>query len=280
MPMRKEKTYPPPLKRWSQNFLRDANIARKVADALQIPEPRAVVEVGPGQGMLTRFLIEKAEKVIAVEIDPLLVRELPDRLGNPINLEVLEQDFLQTDLSRLLDEIAGHHIAVIGNLPYHITSPIIFKILDSEAIFEEAVFMIQQEVGARISAPPGSKEYGILSVFCQFYSQVDYLFTVPARLFFPRPQVDSAVIRMTFDHHALNRLADPELFRKIVRQTFNQRRKMLRNTLSNLFSQTILEHLSIDLSRRPETLSVNEFVGLSNQIHQMLASNDYGRDNQ
>ena len=136
--------------------------------------------------------------------------------------------------------------------------------------------MVQKEVGRRIAAESGSKRYGILSVFCQFYADVAFLFTVPAHLFYPRPKVDSGVIRLQFKPDAEKSLSNPTLFKEIVRHTFGQRRKMLRNTLSNLFPQPILNQINLDLSRRPESLAVGEFVDLSNQIHRSLTKEGNG----
>ena len=258
------------VKKLSQNFLQDTNIARKIVDSLEISDPSLVIEIGAGSGILTQFLVNKAQQVISIEIDTHLAENLAKQLGNPANLEIISCDFLKLDLKKIFLRFPDYHKIVIGNLPYHITSPIIFKVLDYAPSIEQAVFMVQKEVGQRLASRPGSKEYGILSVFCQLYSKVDYLFTVPAHLFFPAPKVESGVIRQIFKREAESCVENIELFRKIVRHTFNQRRKMLRNTLSILFSQIILSNVNIDLTRRPETLSVEEFTKLANQIHQAL----------
>ncbi|MEJ2634493.1 MAG: 16S rRNA (adenine(1518)-N(6)/adenine(1519)-N(6))-dimethyltransferase RsmA [Calditrichia bacterium] len=258
-----------PRRHLSQNFLQDANIARKIAGALQIPEPGIILEIGPGPGMLTQFLIPLARKVIAVEVDRQLAGDLSPKLGNPANLQIVEQDFLKLDLASLLSQYPDSGKWIIGNIPYHITSPIVFKILDYADELEQTVMMVQKEVGQRIAASPGGKEYGILSVFCQFYAKTEYLFTVPSRLFFPQPKVDSGVIRLTFKESPQSRVKDPTLFKKIVKTTFGKRRKMLRNTLSIVVSQAILANVDMDLSRRPETLSVEEFIYLSNRINDL-----------
>jgi len=247
--------------------LQDTNLAQKIVDSLQLPEPGAVIEIGPGKGVLTRFLVPKVKWVWAVEVDASLAQALPKALGSPTNLQVVQSDFLKLDLQKLVEPFTDHSLGIIGNLPYHITSPIIFKILDNFSLFRQAVVMVQKEVGERIASAPGSKVYGILSVLCQFYARVEYLFTVPAHLFYPKPKVDSGVLRFTFLPEAEMQVADPQLFRTIVRHSFGQRRKMLRNTLSNLFSSDILAKLDFDFSRRPETFSVEEFVNLTNQIH-------------
>ncbi len=256
-------------RRWSQNFLTDKNIARKIVDSLNIQHSQVVLEIGPGQGILTQFLIQKADQVVAVEVDPQLSQTLPERLSYPQNLKVVHEDFLKMDIQTKLSEFSEYHKSIIGNLPYHITTPILFKILDYSYIFQEAVFMVQREVGERITASPGSKIYGIPSVLTQFYAHTDFLFTVPSHLFRPRPEVESGVIHLDFKPAAEQRLSDPQLFRKILKTTFGKRRKMLRNTLSELYSQTILDSIDFDLTRRPETCSVEEFVQLTNQLEKL-----------
>ncbi|GAB4377487.1 MAG: 16S rRNA (adenine(1518)-N(6)/adenine(1519)-N(6)) -dimethyltransferase RsmA [Calditrichia bacterium] len=255
-------------KRLSQNFLKDFNIARKIVSAISIPNPVVAVEIGAGQGILTRFLTKRVPRVIAIEIDSRLAESLAESLNNPANLKVISQDVLKLDFEEILPPEASRGAVIIGNLPYHITSPILFKLFDSASIIQQAVLMVQKEVGDRLVAAPGSKIYGILSVVSQFYAEVEYLFTVPAHLFHPAPRVDSAVMRLTFGKKEVHRGLDPELFRTIVRLTFNQRRKMLRNTLSRIYPQPILSQLKFDLSRRPESLSVDEFIELTNQISQ------------
>lgn len=269
-----------PRRRWSQNFLRDENIARKIVGAVQLPPPQTIVEIGPGRGALTRHLVELYPQVLAVEVDPDLVGALPETLGHPGNLKIIQQDFLTIDLQHLSEQARHRPLIVIGNLPYHITSPILFRILDNAVLFRRAVFMIQKEVALRITASPNSKQYGILSVLTQYYAQTEYLFTVPASVFHPRPSVDSAVIRLDFPRPEGNKAADETLFRSIVRSTFNQRRKMMRNTLSKLISDTILERINFDFKKRPENLSVDEFVFLANQIHQLLTEKDDQSRNQ
>lgn len=255
----------------------DANIARKIARSLDIPSPSLIIEIGPGRGMLTKHLLSKASKLYAVEIDPKLASELPSQMNHPENLQVIEKDFLDLEISELFRNNKQMNLGVIGNLPYHITSPILFKVIENYQQITQAVFMVQKEVGQRIAADPGNKQYGILSVFCQFYADVKYLFTVPAHLFYPRPKVDSGVIWLHFNPDAEKRLANPALFKEIVRQTFGQRRKMLRNTLSKLFPQAILNQINVDLSRRPESLAVGEFVDLTNQLNRFLTLEGNGQ---
>lgn len=268
--MKKIATHPFPRKRWSQNFLQDPNIARKIADTIELASPSLYIEIGPGTGTLTRFLLEKCDHLLAIEIDPQLATELPHRLRHPPNLTIIQQDFLRWDLSHALKKYMNYQIGIIGNLPYHITSPILFHVLDHSSLFTQGVFMMQKEVAQRLAAPPGNKDYGILSVFCQFYAEVKYLFSVPAHLFFPKPEVDSAVIRFSFRTAPEKQLINPTLFQELVRRTFGQRRKMLRNSLLTFCQSETIQKLEIDLSRRPESLSVQEFVQLANQLQQAL----------
>ena len=268
-----------PKKHWSQNFLKDDNIARKISNCLQFTKNAIIVEIGPGTGILTQNLLPLAEKVLAIEIDSQLANSIPEKLNHPGNLQVVNTNFLKINLSDLLQDYNRKPVAIVGNLPYHITSPIIFKILESYQLFTHAVFMMQKEVCLRIVAPHGNKDYGIPSIFCQLYADIEYLFTVPSHLFSPPPKVDSGIVRFTFKNRAEESLIYPPLFKAVVRETFGHRRKMLRNTLSKLISKSILNELKFDLSRRPETLSVAEFIDLSNQIHQMQTGETNGKNN-
>jgi len=255
-----------PKKRWGQNFLRDANIGRKIASALQTPPPRLVLEIGPGQGMLTRFLLETTQRYIGVEIDPGLARALQSQFGGRPEVQIIQQDILTLPLRHILGLEPGLHRAVIGNIPFNITSPIIFKLLDLADILNEAVLMVQNEVAERIVSAPSTKDYGLLAIHCQLCARVEKLFRVPARLFHPVPGVDSAVIRFTFLENGRNRVRDFPLFQQMLRSSFQQRRKMLRNSLTGLLSRAHLTKLTVDLSRRPEELSLSEWIALANHL--------------
>ncbi|MFZ0389809.1 MAG: 16S rRNA (adenine(1518)-N(6)/adenine(1519)-N(6))-dimethyltransferase RsmA [Calditrichia bacterium] len=257
--------FAPPRKSLSQNFLIDVNISEKIAASLDSPDSAWVLEIGPGRGALTGFLIRRFAQVIAVELDDALAEDLPHLLQEPENLQVVHNDFLTMNLDQGLP-CARSAGAVAGSLPYHITSPILFKIIDHRSCFREAVLMVQKEVGERLTANPGSRSYGIPSVILQLHADVEYLFTVPAHLFYPRPKVDSAVVHIRFTEERERQAADLQLFGSIVKGVFNQRRKMLRNTLSAFADPAILERLTLDLTRRPETLSVSEFIKLVNEI--------------
>lgn len=248
-----------PKKHLGQHFLTDPGIAERIVSSMNPGSERVVIEIGPGKGVLTQFLLqEDLKRFIPVEIDKesydYLLREWPG-----LKEEILLQDFLKTDLA----SIGEKRLQIIGNFPYNISSQIFFKILDSRNIVNEVVCMIQKEVADRLVSPPGSKQYGILSVLLQAYYDLDYLFTVKPGSFFPPPKVNSGVIKLT--RNKTSQLeCDERLFSQLVKTSFNQRRKTIRNSL-----KTILLNLHVEselLSKRPEQLSVTEFIELANVI--------------
>jgi len=252
-----------PLKNLGQNFLTNPYYAEKIASFIQPGPADVLLEIGPGRGALTRFLAEKpAGRRVAVELDRRWAAELRQQYEGRV--EIIEADFLETDLSAF-----GRNLFLIGNIPYNITSPIIFKALELWPGISQAVFMTQKEVAERICAAPGNKVYGILSVLIQTYARAEKLIEISAGNFFPRPKVDSAVFRLDFYREVTN-LADHRLFRQIVRTAFNYRRKTLRNSLRTLVDNAILDLVdSTDLSRRPETLSIDEFKRLTNNLSEL-----------
>lgn len=255
---------PPPRKKWGQNFLRDGNIARKIVAAAFETEGDlpAIIEIGPGQGALTEILLQHETAYTGIEIDPELSRELQRRFGQMDNFDLIEQDFLDVDLPRLIDSLKPAPVSVIGNIPYNITSPILFKLFDNADNIQQAVIMMQKEVGERLIAGRGSKAYGLLSINAQLFADVKRIARVPAHLFFPRPRVDSVVIRLRFRRGARDSFSNFSLFRKISRHCFQHRRKMLRKSLSMLFSVDLLTKLDADLTRRPEQLSIESWQKL------------------
>lgn len=238
--------------------------------AIDAPHPRLVIEIGPGSGILTEFVLPDAEHYLGVEIDPSLTEVLQNRFSEFSNFSLIRQDFLQFDLTKTLEEFRDHSRTVLGNIPYNITSPILFKLFDHADLLDQAVLMVQKEVGNRIRAKEGGKDYGLLSIFSQLFAEVNYLFSVPSKLFFPKPKVDSAIIKFRFHKKVKDGFADFESFRKIVRTCFQHRRKMLRNSLSQLFSDDVLSKLSVSLSQRPEQLSINQWKDIFQQIHQII----------
>lgn len=252
-----------PKKQLGQHFLNDKRIAQRIVDSLNLSQERIVLEVGPGMGVLTGMLLEKYdERLFAAEVDSESVQYLQQQYPQLAN-RLLYTDFLTMDLNAL----GTGPMAIIGNFPYNISSQIFFKILDNRNSVTQIVGMVQREVAQRICEPPGSKTYGILSVFLQAYYHIEYLFTVSEGVFTPPPKVKSAVIRLT--RNSVEKLnCDEQLFRRVVKAGFNQRRKTLRNSIRSSFGNIQEEHPLFD--KRPEQLSVEEFVTLTNHIQKTL----------
>ena len=249
-----------PKKSLGQHFLRDPNTIRKIAAAVGAPEGAPVVEIGPGTGALTEELLRLYPDLTAVEVDERAVEHLRDALPG---LDVRHHDVLETDWAALADE-KGEKLWVVGNLPYYITSPILFSLLDARAYLHRAVVMMQKEVAERLVAVPRTKAYGILSVQTQLLCRPSLLFDVSRNVFHPKPDVTSAVVALDFD--APEPGVDVERLRRTVRTAFNQRRKTLRNSLKPITSETgrdVPEELA---GRRPEALAPEEFVGLTRAI--------------
>ncbi len=249
-----------PRKSLSQNYLQDKNIARKITGMLDAGNAGRVYEIGPGHGILTEFLAERfGEKLFPVEIDEDSVAWLRERFPE-MRERIIAGDFLKIELQSGKDE----KIAIIGNFPYHITSPIFFRILEHKDRVSEVVAMIQKEVADRLASLPGSKTYGLLSVLLQTFYQVDYLFTVPGQVFYPRPRVNSAVIRLVRnERNALP--CREETYFSLVKRAFNQRRKTLRNALKGFLPEEMAS-LNI-LDKRAEQLSVEAFVELCGRVN-------------
>lgn len=245
-----------------QHFLKDQNIARKIVDSLKATNVSKVIEIGPGMGVLTQYLLEKEFTTIPIEIDHESVTYL--HAAYPKLKETLIQgDFLNIDLS----SVSSEKLAVIGNFPYNISSQIFFRVIENRSQVEEVVCMIQKEVAQRIACKPGSKEYGILSVLLQAYYNIEYLFTVHENVFAPPPKVKSGVIRLV--RNRTEKLeCDEQLFFKVVKASFNQRRKVLSNSLKGLTPNLDKDHPL--LSKRPEQLSVDNFVELTNLVTSSL----------
>jgi len=254
-----------PLKKFGQNFLTNPHYQQKIVDALNIQNTDNILEIGPGKGALTELILDNVcHRFWAVEIDRRWSEELRQNYGNKI--QVIEEDFLNLDLNMFFKE-ADEKLKIIGNIPYNITSPILFKLIDNFRLVKTAVLMTQKEVAQRIAAMPGSKDYGILSVISQTYGQAEFLFNVKRGNFFPVPSVDSAVLRIHF-FDEIRGIENADLFRQLVRGVFNYRRKMLRNSLSRTFDKSVVNSLnSVFLEARPESLSVQDFKNLANEIN-------------
>jgi 16S rRNA (adenine1518-N6/adenine1519-N6)-dimethyltransferase len=257
-----------PKKRWGQHFLVDRNILNKVIRTAQVGKDDVILEIGPGLGEMTLALARQAKKVIAVEIDPKLTEILKEKLKCYPNVEVTQRDILKADFSQFLGK-EGQPIKVVANLPYQISTPILFRFIDSKRIFSTLTLMLQREVAERMVALPGRKEYGPLSIFVQSASSPSICFFIKPSAFFPPPKVESAVVHMVWKERPIVEPKDEDWFKRIVRACFGYRRKTLLNALkhSALPLPKELEKrmgkIGIDPRRRPETLRIQEFTRLS-----------------
>ena len=260
-----------PKKNLGQHFLTDLTIARRIADTVDACPDIPVLEVGPGMGVMTQYLVEKPRPFKVVEIDRESVAYLNEHFPQ-LRANILGEDFLRMDLQRVFD---GQQFVLTGNYPYDISSQIFFKMLENRDLIPCCTGMIQHEVALRMASKPGNKAYGILSVLIQAWYDVEYLFTVEPSVFNPPPKVQSAVIRMT--RNKVDHLdCDEQLFKRVVKTVFNQRRKMLRVSLRQIFDS---QHPASEgffqqdvMTRRPEQLSIPEFVELTNSIEKELCA--------
>lgn len=253
-----------PKKSLGQHFLKDLDIARQIADSVSAYKGMPVLEVGPGMGVLTQFLLEAGQDLTVVELDRESVEYLNEHFPQ-LQGRIIGEDFLKLDLATLFPG----QFCVIGNYPYNISSQIFFKVVDYKDRIPCCSGMIQKEVAERMAAAPGSKTYGILSVLLQAWYDIEYLLTVPEHVFNPPPKVKSAVIRMT--RNSTTHLGcDETLFKRVVKTGFNQRRKTLRNSLKPLLGKEneIFDDPIFD--KRPEQLSVQQFIELTNRIERYL----------
>ena len=253
-----------PKKFLGQHFLKDLNIARRIADTVKDYGEMPILEIGPGTGVLTQFLLSAGHDLTVVEIDRESVAYL--RAHFPaLDGRILEEDFLKLPLDRIFPD----RFCVIGNYPYNISSQIFFKVLDYKDRIPCCSGMIQKEVAERMASGPGNKDYGILSVLMQAWYDIEYLFTVSEQVFDPPPKVKSAVIRMT-RNHVTDLGCSERLFKQVVKTSFNQRRKTLRNSLKPLLGKDcpLLENELFD--KRPEQLSVEQFIALTRDIETIL----------
>ncbi|KYG32812.1 16S rRNA (adenine(1518)-N(6)/adenine(1519)-N(6))-dimethyltransferase RsmA [Priestia endophytica] len=264
-----------------QNFLIDPNILTSIVRYAELDDKKGAIEIGPGIGALTEHLARTAKKVVAFEIDQRLLPILDETLAPYDNVEVLNQDVLKADLKSVLEEqFAGiEDIMVVANLPYYVTTPILMKLLEEELPLEGIVVMLQKEVGDRISAKPGTKSYGSLSVAIQYYSEPETVMTVPKTVFNPQPNVDSSVIRLKMRKTPPVKLDDSAYFFTVVRACFGQRRKTILNNLTNNLEdgkkykkeiEEALQSTNIDPKRRGETLTIEEFALLSNTLKRTI----------
>lgn len=254
-------------KRLGQHFLVDLSIAKDIADTVDTCPGMPILEVGPGMGVLTQFLIEKKRPLKVVEIDEESVSYLCKNLPQLQEENIIPDDFLKMHLDRLYD---GGQFMLIGNYPYNISSQIFFKMLDYKEFIPYCSGMIQKEVGERLAAKPGTKAYGILSILIQLWYDVEYLFTVNENVFSPPPKVKSAVVLMKRNTRT-SLECDDALFKRIVKGTFNQRRKKLRNSIQQIVGKDSPLLSDSILDKRPEQLSLEEFIELTRMVELALA---------
>ena len=262
-------------KKFGQNFLIDSNVLENIVEAAGITKDDFVLEIGPGIGTMTQYLCETARQVLAVEIDKMLIPILEDTLSEYDNVEVINQDVLKVDIKSLVEEKNnGRPIKVVANLPYYITTPIIMGLFESKVPIESITIMVQKEVADRMQTGPGSKDYGALSLAVQYYAEAKVMLNVSATCFMPRPNVDSAVIKLTRHQESPVEVKDESLMFRIIRASFNQRRKTLVNGLKNSseldFSKEeiteAIKSIGKEENIRGEKLTLEEFAKLSNAL--------------
>nr|WP_130790039.1 16S rRNA (adenine(1518)-N(6)/adenine(1519)-N(6))-dimethyltransferase RsmA [Lachnoclostridium pacaense] len=260
-------------KKFGQNFLIDTHVLDKIISAAGITKEDCVLEIGPGIGTMTQYLAEHAGRVVAVEIDTNLLPILDETLKGYDNVTVINNDILKLDINKLVDEYnGGRPIKVVANLPYYITTPIIMGLFEGDVPIDNVTVMVQKEVADRMQVGPGSKDYGALSLAVQYYAEPYIVANVPPNCFIPRPNVGSAVIRLTRYKEPPVKVEDPKLMFKLIRASFNQRRKTLQNGLNNspdipyTKEQIVeaIESLQVSPSVRGEALTLEQFARLSN----------------
>ncbi|OGU64730.1 MAG: ribosomal RNA small subunit methyltransferase A [Stygiobacter sp. RIFOXYC12_FULL_38_8] len=253
-----------PLKRFGQNYLVDKNTIQRIVNQFSPNEDDNVVEIGPGQGALTSLLSKTVKHYRAIEIDKRVIDDL--RLSYP-KVDFINQDFLEIELK----ELAGDKkLRVIGNIPYNITSPIIFKLIEERESISDAMMMVQYEVAKRIVGKPRTKDYGILSVLTNYFAETELCFKIPPTVFYPKPNVDSAIVSFKFGKATPTDI-DEKLFVKVVKAAFGNRRKTLKNSLSNnAFGDLNFDSLPFDFTRRAEELTIDQFVELTRLIQNSI----------
>ncbi len=263
-------------KKYGQNFLIDANILEKIIAAAGVGKNDCVLEIGPGIGTMTQYLCENAREVVAVEIDKKLIPILEqDTLSSYDNVTIINEDILKVDINAIVQQKNdGKPIKVVANLPYYITTPIIMGLFESHVPLDSITIMVQKEVAARMQVGPGTKDYGALSLAVQYYARPEVMLTVPSGCFMPRPNVDSAVIRLTCHDKPPVTVSDEKRMFDVIRASFNQRRKTLVNGLGNAAGLNIrkeqvlsaLEKMGLPPTVRGEALTLGEFAALTDLL--------------
>lgn len=259
-------------KKYGQNFLIDRGMLDKIIDSAEITKDDAVLEIGPGIGTMTQYLAERAGKVVAVEIDTNLIPILHDTLSSYENVTIINEDVLKLDLQKIVDDFNdGKPMKVVANLPYYITTPIVLALLEKKVPLKSITIMVQKEVADRMQVGPGTKDYGALSLAVQFYAKPEIVAVVPPECFMPRPNVSSSVIKLSLYEETPVKVKDSAFMFKLIRASFNQRRKTLSNGLTNDASLRIpreatveaLSKMGLSETIRGEALSLEQFAELS-----------------
>lgn len=264
-----------------QNFLIDVNILNRIIDCAAINDEVGVIEVGPGIGSLTEQLALSAKKVVAFEIDDRLLPILAETLAAYDNIDVVHADILEVDLTKTIDQYFAHcgRIHLVANLPYYITTPILMHVLQTSDKIDHITIMLQKEVAERMAAQPNTKEYGSLSIAVQYYTETEVVMDVPKTVFIPQPNVVSSVLTLQRRKQPLVEVSDESFFFEVVRASFAHRRKTIRNNLLSRYRKTkvtresvlqSLQSANVDESRRAESLSIEEFARLANELHKQM----------
>ena len=251
-------------KRFGQNFLHDQQIIERIIKVISPSQENHIVEIGPGHGALTKPLFESGADLDCIEIDKDLAKFIDNQFVDHARVRVYQSDILKFDLSILSNK--DRNLRIVGNLPYNISTPVIFHLLKNHKLIEDMTFMLQLEVIQRMASIVGQKNYGRLSLMTQYYCKVEHLFNVPSSSFIPKPKVVSAIVRLTPHQTFPVKVIDPKCLQIVIRTAFNQRRKTLKNSLKAIMPTSALDKLPIDASLRPESLSLKDYAMISDAI--------------
>lgn len=257
-------------KRFGQNFLHDQHIIDRIIQSVAPTENDHLVEIGPGQGALTKQLAASGAKLDCIELDRDLVDHLNRQYKDFENVTIHQQDILKFALGELTEQ--PQSLRIIGNLPYNISTPVLFHLLKSHSLIKDMTFMLQLEVVQRLAAGVGDKNYGRLGLMLQYFCQVEHLFDVPASAFTPQPKVNSAIVRLTPHTKPTRQAKDVACLQIVIRTAFNQRRKTLKNSLKSMISEAALSKLDLDCTLRPENLSLDDYILISDAVSDGLES--------
>ncbi len=252
-------------KRFGQNFLHDHGVIQRIIRSIHPREGQSLVEIGPGQGAITEYLLENAGELDVVELDKDLIPILNLRFGMNPGFRIHQGDALKFDFKTLQKD--NQPLRLVGNLPYNISTPLIFHLLDFQGLIHDMHFMLQKEVVERLAAQSGDKHYGRLGIMTQYYCRVDYLFIVNPECFSPVPKVDSAIVRLTPHKELPYPCKNVKMLERVVREAFQQRRKTMRNTLKSLISSEEMEELGIEPTLRPERVTLEQFVSIADYLN-------------